>query len=98
MCEYKGLYIILNTFHDKAKHNNLNMTYSEGYYPLNKHVEESERFIYNIRKQIVTTFNNSYDYHLFFEGLNEPRLTGLEHERFYDENDEVCKEVVDVLN
>ena len=34
---------------------------------------ESVKFVYNTFKQIATAFNNGYDHHLIFEGLNEPR-------------------------
>ena len=97
-CIYKGLYVILNTHHDQAKHRDISIEYAEGYYPLNKDMIESEKFLYNIWRQIAIAFNNGYDHHLIFEGLNEPRMADLEHEWSYDENDSNCKEAADVLN
>ena len=97
-CIYKGLYVILNTHHDQAKYHDSSIEYAEGYYPLVKDMEESERFLYNVWKQIATAFNNNYDHHLIFEGLNEPRIADLEHEWSYDPDDEKCEEAAEVLN
>ena len=49
-------------------------------------------------KQIATAFNNGYDHHLIFEGLNEPRMSGHKYEWNYNSNDEDCKEAASVLN
>ena len=94
----KGLFVILNTYHDNADYNENGINYGQGYYPLNKDIEESEKFLYNIWKQIAYAFNEGYDHHLIFEGLNEPRIADLEHEWYYDENDEKCEEATNVLN
>ena len=83
----RGLYIILNTHHYNADHTFAPLSYGKGYYPLKKDIVESEKFIYNVWKQILYAFNNGYDHHLIFEGLNEPRTIGLEHEWWYDIND-----------
>ena len=66
-CIKKGLYVILNTHHDNAGDNIFPLKYGQGYYPLNKDIEESEKFIYNVWKQISIAFNNGYDHHLIFE-------------------------------
>ena len=97
-CLERGLYVILNTHHDNAEQRKGQLTYGKGYYPLLKDIAESEKFIYNVWKQIATAFNNGYDHHLIFEGLNEPRTIGMEHEWWYDEKDETCKESALVLN
>ena len=97
-CIERGLYVILNTHHDNADYSDDPLPYGKGYYPLKKDIVESERFIYNVWKQIANAFNNGYDHHLIFEGLNEPRTIGLEHEWWYDVNDETCKESAEVLN
>ena len=77
-CINKNLYVILNTHHDNAEYReNVTIDYGEGYYPLKKDMEESERFLYNIWKQISFTFNNGYDHHLIFECMNEPRMRNL---------------------
>ena len=54
--------------------------------------------IYNVRVQIATAFNNGYDHHLIFKGLNEPRMIGMTHEWWYDVNNDTCKESALVLN
>ena len=97
-CIRRGLYVILNTHHDNCGKKDDPIKYGEGYYPLIKDAEESEKFIYNVWVQIATAFNNGYDHHLIFEGLNEPRMIGMTHEWWYDVNDKVCKESALVLN
>ena len=92
------LYVILNTHHDNADYNKDGIKYGYGYYPFWNDAIESENFLYNIWRQIAIAFNNGYDHHLIFEGLNEPRLKGLENEWWYDEDDSNCKEAAAVLN
>jgi endoglucanase len=97
-CIKNGLYVILNSHHDNAEPTILPIQYGKGYYPLNKDLKESGQFIYNIWKQIAFAFNNGYDHHLIFEGLNEPRLIGNEYEWWYNPEDWTCQEAADVLN
>ena len=98
LCLERGLYVILNTHHDNAEKGNVTLKYGQGYYPLYKHIVESERFIYNVWKQIAYAFNNGYDHHLIFEGLNEPRTIGMDNEWWYVPSDKVCQESAEVLN
>ncbi|MBR6072206.1 MAG: glycoside hydrolase family 5 protein, partial [Acholeplasmatales bacterium] len=93
-----GLYVILNTHHDIYTNYKEPLTYGKGYYPLKRDIKESEKFIYNVWKQITAAFNNGYDQHLIFEGLNEPRLLGTEFEWWYKVGDSLCKEGSEVLN
>ena len=93
-----GLYVILNTHHDNAQYSKDPITYGAGYYPSYKDIEESEKFIYNVWRQIATAFNNGYDHHLIFEGLNEPRLIGNTYEWSYNQTDKDCTDGVEVLN
>ena len=93
-----GLYVILNTHHDNAQYSEDPITYGEGYYPARKDIKESEKFIYNVWRQIAIAFNNGYDHHLIFEGLNEPRLVGNEYEWSYNSSEPVCVEAGKVLN
>ena len=93
-----GLYVILNTHHDNAQYSKDPITYGAGYYPSYKDIEESEKFIYNVWRQIATAFNNGYDHHLIFEGLNEPRLIGNTYEWNYNQTDKDCTDGVEVLN
>jgi endoglucanase len=97
-CIKRGLYVILNTHHDNAGANIFPLQYGQGYYPLNKDIEESEKFIYNVWKQISIAFNNGYDHHLIFEGLNEPRLIGHKYEWSFNPEDLDCQESASVLN
>ena len=93
-----GLYVILNTHHDIYTDYKIPLTYGRGYYPLKRDIKESEKFIYNVWKQITDAFNNGYDHHLIFEGLNEPRLLGTEFEWWYKAGDPLCEEGAEVLN
>ena len=97
-CIERGLYVILNTHHDNADQREDPLKYGQGYYPLKKDIVESEKFIYNVWKQIANAFNNGYDHHLIFEGLNEPRMIGMKYEWSYQVNDKTCQEAADVLN
>ena len=91
-----GLYIIINTHHDNSETSNIK--YGQGYYPLKQDMIESEKFLYNLFKQISLAFNNGYDHHLIFEGLCEPRLIGTEYEWTYKKGVPICEEANSVLN
>ena len=93
-----GLYVILNIHHDNAQYSKDPINYGEGYYPAFKDIEESEKFIYNVWRQIAIAFNNGYDHHLIFEGLNEPRLIGNEYEWNYNQTDKNSSDAVEILN
>ena len=91
-----GLYVILNTHHDNSGKQNIK--YGQGYYPLRQDMVESEKFLFNVFRQIATAFNNGYDHHLIFEGLNEPRLIGTPFEWNYKKGEPICEEANSVLN
>lgn len=98
-CLEAGLYVILNDHHDNADLiEGSSIPYGKGYYPLLKDLEESERFLFNVWKQITIAFNNGYDHHLIFEGLNEPRLKGHKNEWSFKKEDPTCEEACSVLN
>ena len=93
------LYVILNSHHDYyANYTNESMSYGKGYYPLKKDKIESEKFLYNIWKQIAEAFNNGYDHHLIFEPLNEPHLEGSDYAWKYVRGNSLCEEAVSTLN
>jgi endoglucanase len=92
-----GLYVILNTHHDCYEKNAV-MPYGKGYYPTSVNYEESERFLVNTWAQISLAFNKSYDEHLIFETVNEPRLRGTNHEWTFDKNCPDCKDAAECLN
>ena len=73
----EGYYVILNTHHDVHDKMTSPIKYHEGYILRNNQadIEESERFLKAVWEQICTAFNNSYNEHLIFETLNEPRNT-----------------------
>ena len=97
-CIEAGLYVILNDHHDNADLIDDPISYGSGYFPLKKDLEESERFLYNIWKQIALAFNSGYDHHLIFEALNEPRLKGHKNEWNFKNDDPDCEEACSVLN
>ena len=98
-CLEAGLYVILNDHHDNADLiEGSSIPYGKGYYPLLKDLEESERFLFNVWKQITIAFNNGYDHHLIFEGLNEPRLKDHKNEWSFKKEDPACEEACSVLN
>lgn len=79
-----GYYVILNEHHSVRDGMHSPIEYGEGYIPRNTpaDIEESERFLKAVWKQIATAFNNSYDEHLIFETMNEPRNTMHEHDQW----------------
>ena len=97
-CIDKGLYVIVNIHHDNVDYKEAPLKYGEGYFPLLKDAVESEKFIYNVWKQIAIAFNNGYDLHLIFEALNEPRMKGMLQEWLFDPNNDTCIEAALVLN
>jgi len=68
-----GYYVILNDHHSVYKYMKSPIGYACGYNINTADKAESERFLSAIWKQIAETFNGSYDEHLIFETLNEPR-------------------------
>ena len=93
----KGLYVILNTHHDDAQYSEENIPYGSGFYLLKRQRVESEKFLYNVWRQICIAFNNGYGERLIFESLNEPRLVGLEREWWCPPDNEQCLEANEVL-
>ena len=89
---------ILNDHHDNAGLREDPISYGSGYFPLKKDLEESERFLYNIWKQIDLAFNTGYDHHLLFEALNEPRLKGHKNEWNFKKEEPDCEEASAILN
>ena len=92
-----GLYVIINTHHDNADRAR-SIPYASGYYPNSKNYDESARFLKNVWAQISLAFNNSYDEHLIFETMNEPRLKGTVYEWKFNEKAPVCIDSAKILN
>ena len=70
-----GYYVILDDHHSVREGLNKPLKYGEGYIIRNtpEDIAESKAFLEAIWKQIAAAFNNSYDEHLIFETMNEPR-------------------------
>ncbi len=77
-----GYYVILNEHHSVYDDMNSPLGYSDGYIVRNNKTDiaESKRFLKAIWTQIGQAFNGSYDEHLIFETLNEPRNSSHDHE------------------
>lgn len=69
-----GLYVLFNEHHSVHEYCPNPLKYADGYNLTEKDREESERYLKAIYTQICKTFNGSYDEHLIFETLNEPRI------------------------
>ena len=89
-CMDEGMYVIVNIHHD-------NDPGSECLFPDSDHYERSERFITSIWSQLAQRFG-SYDEHLIFESMNEPRLVGHSSEWNPDENNADIREAMDCIN
>ena len=91
-----GMYVIINSHHDNYLYAG-KMPKASGYYPSSQNLEESQRYLSNIWRQIGTAFNNGYDEHLIFETMNEPRPAGTKCEWWYDKDD-LCIDAMKCLN
>lgn len=67
-----GYYVILNEHHSVNNGYIVNDNQTD--------IAESKAFLKAIWKQITAAFNNSYDEHLIFETMNEPRNAKHEHQ------------------
>ena len=81
-----GMYVILNTHHD-----------DELFYPSSEKLEISEKYIESVWTQLAKRFAD-YDNHLIFEGMNEPRLKGTNHEWNFVASNPSCQDSADALN
>lgn len=86
----EGYYVIINSHHDVRADMKSPIKYGEGYIIRNnpKDIAESKAFLTAIWTQICESFNNSYDEHLIFETLNEPRNAGAADEWFPKKEEE----------
>lgn len=69
-----GFYVILNEHHSVHAYCPSPLAYADGYNLSEEDRAESERYLKAVYEQICTAFNGSYDEHLIFETLNEPRI------------------------
>lgn len=91
-----GYYVILNEHHSVRDNMNDILQTGEGYTLSTTDKEESKKFLVNIWTQICATFNNSYDEHLIFETINEPRNT--KHDHCWDPKPDTCNECEENIN
>ena len=78
------MYVIINTHHEES-----------WLKPDKEHAETSKTILAAYWKQIAERFRD-YDEHLLFEGMNEPRIIGSEHE--WDGGDSDGRQIIDELN
>lgn len=77
-----GYYVIINSHHDVEENICTPLKRTNGYV-VNSNaadIAESKRFLRAIWTQISAAFNGSYDEHLIFEVMNEPRNIDHEHQ------------------
>ena len=94
------MYCIINIHHDNQKEDpeTGNPTPFPYFYPDSAHYAQSEKFVTSIWSQVADRFE-SYDNHLIFETLNEPRLCGnKQYEWWIDTNNADCKDAMDCVN
>ena len=77
-----GYYVILDDHHSVREGMSKPIKYGEGYIVRNTQADitESKAFLKAMWTQIAAAFNNSYDEHLIFETMNEPRNPEDSHE------------------
>jgi endoglucanase len=84
----QDMYVIINIHHDIAE---------DYYYPDNKHLDNSTKYVKTIWNQLADRFEK-YGEKLIFESVNEPRLVGTDNEWWLDVNKDNCKEAVECIN
>ena len=80
----RGMYVIVNIHHDCAP---------AWYYPDAAHAENAARYMRTIWSQLAEAFADFGD-HLLFESINEPRLTGTEHEWWWVPENPACQDAM----
>ena len=83
-----GLNVILNTHHDNSP---------DYCYPDEAHFERSMKYLTAVWRQMAERFRD-YDERLILESMNEPRLSGTDHEWWFDRNSPDCLEAADCVN
>jgi len=80
----RDFYVILNIHHDDGE---------DYYYPDAAHAESSAAYIRGIWGQLAGKFAD-FGSRLIFEAVNEPRLTGTDHEWWWDPADSRCRDAM----
>lgn len=94
-----GYYVILNEHHSVHDKMSTPLKKCEGYIVRPEDEAESKAFLKAIWEQISQTFNNSYDEHLIFETMNEPRDTTHNHcWNTQPDTCDICKAEVTLVN
>lgn len=81
-----GMYVIINSHHDNGV-----------YTPIPENEEHAKQYLAAIWTQIAEHFKDA-DYHLIFQGMNEPRVEGAYYEWYVDTQNEDCMASVEVVN
>lgn len=82
------MYVILNIHHD------IDAAYC---YPDSEHLDSSLHYMTSIWNQLAARFG-SYDDHMIFESINEPRLKDTENEWWLDMTKDNCKDSLNCIN
>ncbi len=90
-----GLYVIINIHHDN--YTGASVPKCAGFYPHPAAHNESLLFVRSVWSQVASYFK-SYDEHLIFEILNEPRLRGHSDEWWYRPECSECRAAAGELN
>lgn len=80
------MYVIINAHHD-----------NEIYTPTPENQETAVTYLSAIWSQIATYFQD-YDYHLIFQGMNEPRVEGTSYEWNVNTQNADCMAAIEVVN
>ena len=95
------MYCILNIHHDNGGADDQTNAWVEPpfpyFYPSSNHYTHSEKFVTSVWSQVADRFE-SYDNHLIFETLNEPRLVAHRNEWWIDSSNNDCKDAMDCIN
>lgn len=84
----RDMYVILNIHHD---------VYPQYMYPNSENYATAEKYVTTIWQQLAERFQ-SYDQHLIFESMNEPRLKDTAQEWWFNQNDPLCLDSADCIN
>lgn len=84
----RDMYVILNIHHD---------VYPAYMYPNSENYATAEKYVTAIWQQLAERFQ-SYDEHLIFESMNEPRLKDTAQEWWFNQDDPLCQDSADCIN
>lgn len=89
------MYVVLNIHHDVYR-DSVGLTAGNGYYPSYTYEMISYAFVEKVWRQVAAAFK-SYDSHLIFETLNEPRMVNDPHEWTYQSSCKTCRKSMEII-